>query len=141
MAITGLSKLENTEYISEKDPCKTEAEGATVFILGAIDKETLGALRDNMQILEMAEGKNRVVMNTTSVYVKACRIGLRGWRNFKDANGKDIPYKTEEDTLFGKGYRVITQDIIGMFPMDLLIELGQAIVEKNSRMDPKLLKN
>ena len=46
-----------------------------------------------MQILEMAEGKNRVVMNTTSVYVKACRIGLRGWRNFKDANGKDIPYK------------------------------------------------
>lgn len=141
MAITGLSKLENTDYISEKDPCKTEAEGATVFVLGALDKETLGALRDSMQTLEMSEGKNRVVMNTSAVFVKACRVGLRGWRNFKDADGKDIPFKTEDDYLFGKSCKLLTQETVGKFPMDLLMELGQAIVEKNSKLDSKLLKN
>ena len=141
MAITGLSKLETVDYIASKDPCKTEAEGATVFVLGTLDKETVGALRDSMQSLEMADGKQKIVMNTSATMVKACRMGLKGWRNFKDSEGKDIPFKTEEEYMFGKSFKVVSKETMDKIPLDLIIELGQAIVDKNSKMDAVLLKN
>jgi len=141
MAITGLSKIETTEYISEKDPCKTEAEGATVFLLGAIDKELVGALRDNAQTMDLTDGKQSMVLNTSAMMVKACRAGLRGWRNFKDDSGKDIMFKLEEGYLFGKPLKLVSEETIAKMPFDLVIELGRAIVDKNSRMDATLLKN
>ena len=136
-----MSKVETTDYISEKDPCKSEAEGATVFMLGAVDKEIIGALRDSMQSLEMADGKQKVVMNTSATLVKACRIGLKGWRNFKDSEGKDIPFKLEEGYPFGKALKIVSKETMDKIPLDLAIELGQAIVDKNSKMDAVLLKN
>ena len=141
MAITGMSKVETVDFISEKDPCKSESEGATVFILGAVDKEIIGALRDSMQSLEMTDGKQKVVMNTSATLVKACRIGLKGWRNFKDAEGKDIPFKLEEGYPFGKSMKIVSKETMEKLPLDLAIELGQAIVDKNSKMDAVLLKN
>ena len=141
MAITGLSKQETTEYISEKDPCKNEAEGATVFLIGAVDKETIGALKDSAQILEQVDGSQRIILNTSATMTRACRVGLRGWRNFKDANGKDIPFRTEEDYLFGKSRKLVTEDAIACLPYDLIMELGRVIVDKNSRMDDVISKN
>lgn len=141
MAITGLSKQETTEYISEKDPCKSEAEGATVFMIGAVDKETIGALKDGAQILESVDGTQRIVLNTSATMVKACRVGLRGWRNFKDAQGKDIPFKTEEGYLFGKPVRLVTEETMSLLPYDLIMELGRVIVDKNSKMDATISKN
>jgi len=141
MAITGLSKIETSEYISEKDPCKTEQEGATVFLIGAIDKETLGALRDSAQAMEMVEGKQQLIMNTSAMFVKACRAGLRGWRNFKDETGKDIIFKSEDGYLFEKQLKLVSKETIDKMPFDLVIELGRAIVDKNSRLDATLLKN
>ena len=141
MAITGLSKQETSEYISEKDPCKSEAEGATVFIIGAVDKETIGALKDGAQILETSDGVQRIVLNTSATMVKACRVGLRGWRNFKDAQGKDIPFKTVEDYMFSKAVRLVSDDTIAAMPYDLIMELGRVIVDRNSKMDSTLSKN
>lgn len=141
MAITGLSKLETSEYISEKDPCENEEKGATIFILGVLDKETLGALKDSAQTMELVEGKQSMVLNTSSMLVKACRAGLKGWRNFKDETGKDIMFKLEEGYLFDKPLKLVSKDTIDKMPFDLVIELGRAIVDKNSRLDAKLLKN
>ena len=141
MAITGLSKIETSEYISEADSCATEADGATVFLLGAVDKETLGALRDNAQTIEFVDGKQSMVMNNAAMMVRACRIGLRGWRNFKDIEGKDIPFRVEDGVLFGKEMKLVSQETIDKMPFDLVIELGRAIVAKNSKLDSKLLKN
>lgn len=141
MAITGLNKLETVDYISEKDPCKSEAEGATVFVLGSVDKEIIGAIKDSMQSLEMVDGKQKIVMNTSASYIKACRVGLRGWRNFKDSEGKDIPFKLEEGYPFGKAMKIVSKETMEKIPLDLAIELGQAIVDKNSKMDANLLKN
>lgn len=141
MAITGLSKVETTEYISEKDPCKNEAEGASVFLIGAIDKELVGALRDSAQTMELVEGKQTMVLNTSSMYIKACRAGLKGWRNFKDESGKDIMFKVEDGYLFDKALKLVSKETMDKIPFDLAIELGRAIVDKNTKMDATLLKN
>lgn len=141
MAITGLSKIETSEYISENDPCKTEQEGATVFLIGAVDKETIGALKDNAQAMELVDGKQQMVVNTSATMIKACRAGLRGWRNFKDENGKDIIFKLEDGYLFDKSMKLVSKETIDKMPFDLVIELGRAIVDKNSKLDATLLKN
>lgn len=141
MAITGLSKIETSEYISEGDPCKTEQEGATVFLIGAVDKETIGGLRDELQHLETIGEKQIVKLNTSAVFTKACKVGLKGWRNFKDADGKDIPFKLVDGFMYNKEMKVLSPESINGLPFDLIMELGRAIVEKNSKLDSKLLKN
>ena len=141
MAITGLSKIETSEYICENDPCKNEAEGATVFLLGAVDKEVIGSLRDELQHIETVGDHQIIKLNTSSVFTKACKVGLRGWRNFKDSTGKDIPFRVVDGFVCGKEAKVLSQESLGSLPFDLIIELGRAIVEKNSKLDSKLLKN
>lgn len=141
MAITGLSKIETSEYISESDPCKTEQEGATVFLIGAVDKETIGGLRDELQHLETVGEKQIVKLNTSAVFTKACKVGLKGWRNFKDKDGKDIPFRLVDGFMYNKETKVLAPESINGLPFDLIMELGRAIVEKNSKLDSKLLKN
>lgn len=141
MAITGLSKIETTEYISENDPCKSEAEGATVFLIGAVDKELIGGLRDELQHIESVGDKQIIKLNTSAVFTKACKVGLKGWRNFKDKDGKDIPFRLVDGFIYSKEVKVLSPESINGLPFDLIMELGRVIVEKNSKLDATLLKN
>lgn len=141
MAITGLSKIETSEYICEGDPCKTEKEGATVFLIGAVDKEIIGALRDELQHIETVGDRQIIKLNTSEVFTKACKVGLKGWRNFKDKEGRDIPFRLVDGFMYTREMKVLSPESLNGLPFDLIMELGRAIVEKNSKLDSELLKN
>lgn len=144
MAILGISTFENQEYISEKDPAKTKEEGATVFILGSLDVDIKAKLTDRSFSMEVGSGDQKINSQNNTVALDAVRFGLRGWENFKDKDGKAIPFKSEETLIGGRMYSVVSQKTLNSLPIDLIVELGNKImrvntvseqVEKNSKTE------
>jgi hypothetical protein len=133
MPITGVSLTETTEYVSQHDSVKTKEEGATVFVLGAIDADIRLKLTDSLvTMVHNGAGGMGIQTNRNTVNLSAVRYGLKGWSNLKDKTGKDIAIKFDKEAHGQKLYDVVAQESLNALPNHIIKELGMKILEVNS---------
>jgi hypothetical protein len=149
MALIGLSRSDTIEYVSDSDPCKkwidvpidpndpsrgTERkpvieEGATVFLIGQLDVFLMGRIYDQASTLTRNDENDEVGLKTNLnlTNIDAVRFGLRGWRNFRDKDGSDLPFATVKRRCNGRDYQVVTDACLKFLGIQLVQELAHEI--------------
>lgn len=132
MAIIGISKTEEERIYHPGDENEPE-EKRTYFVVGAVDLDTRIKLMDRQQVQEMtAEGNYRLVSRGYETNADWCRAGLKGWTNFKDEHGKDIPCHIIQGALFGKPMSVLSDESLAFIPPHIVSWIGQEIMTRNT---------
>lgn len=132
MAIVGLSKAEETRVFHPSEEELPEAD-RTYFLIGPVDKDTQNKLIDRTQVQEMtADGGIRIVSRGAEINSDWCRAGLKGWENFKDEKGQDIPYKTASYLMYGKSIIAMSDESLAALPTHIIAWLGQEIMTINT---------
>lgn len=136
--LTGLRLNATKEYISEQDEAKgtpTENEDATIFTIGTISRRVAVYIKDKTTSFRSDEDAGEAGMvadfKMNLVAYETVRFGLRGWKNFKDADGNPIPFKTEKEELANGTYDVVTAKCLDAIPYDVMLELSGQINEIN----------
>ncbi len=133
MAVVGLSIGGTREFVaaSDKGPDKT------IWVLGTLDAYTWAYLNDNLAEFEVEISEDETVVPKTRMKIhasaiEACRYGLRGWKNFKDEKGGEIPFETEKIQLTdGRVYQVVKSGVLGRIPIDVIMEISNKLREVN----------
>lgn len=100
----------------------------TVFILGVLSASAEAAIEDAL----VKVSPDRSMTAATGSHVMAVlRSGLRGWRNFRDATGSEVPFPTSKATM-RNGRPTITDDGLTMLSPRHRKELADAIIERNT---------
>ena len=120
--ITGINLAEVKEYISKHD----KEEPKTTWLLGSLDSEMFDVL---------GEGTNSLKQISDVV-----RLGLRGFKGFRSADGHDMPFVRVEEVIGGRRYLVVTDDIMRVIPPMVKAELGSEIL-KMSKVSEEEAKN
>lgn len=130
-------------YVSNLDPAKGTDE-ATVFELGTLDSRIMGRITD--KATTMSINPNRpddevdTTVNASEVAFETVQYGLRGWKNFVDDDGKEIPFKTTKRNHGGTSYRVVDEDVLKMLPRAVIVELA-AEIRKDNELSEAEAKN
>lgn len=114
MAIRGLTLSSTFEYQSDADPDKG-TPNATVFVLGPLDVFVSTHLFDGA--MEVGPDQ-QVQFRSNAANLDAVRFGLKGWRNFKNEDGSDIPFETTERNLLGRKYVGVFDDCLARISID-----------------------
>ena len=128
MAIKALT-LSSVKLIeSESDPAKGTAD-ATRFTIGAIDAFVSAYVFDRTLTFTEADagGIATAQVKMSEANLEAVRFGLRGWENFKDQSGNDVPFTTSDRIVMGKKYVAVADDCLALLNQDLVRELAAAI--------------
>lgn len=110
----------------------TYGDDATIFRLSSLDVYLMADIYDNTSAWSQnqataGEATLRTKLNKTNL--EACRFGLRGWSNFKDAKGNDITLEKVNITYNGRDYEVVSDTSLQMLGIRLVNELGAKIKE------------
>lgn len=121
------STRENIPFILERER-ELPPEQQTTFFLATLPHHVV------LQLLELG-GQNR-----TRDYIElAMRAGLRGWKQFPDEKGNETPFRREENktvTIHGAEVKgPVTPATLAVIPVDIVMELVQAIVRENRITD------
>ncbi|RLA87314.1 MAG: hypothetical protein DRG40_00700 [Deltaproteobacteria bacterium] len=127
MAIKALRLGETWEYVSKFDPDK---ENPTVWILGTLDSEVYSLLMDELAVYRVEGGQPEpdMKLNYFERNLRTVQYGLKGWKNFKDEKGKEIPFETERR---GK-HEVVRADLVRRIPFPVIQELAEEILKANT---------
>lgn len=87
-----LNPRDTFDYVLECDRDLPE-EQQTVFVLRGLTVAQEAKVSDSM--ISTVAGSDEIHMRAGSHALTILRMGLRGWRNFKDESGADVPF--EED--------------------------------------------
>lgn len=128
--IRGHSLKESFPYISDLDDAKTEAEGATVFLLRSIPVEVRTRIQD--EAAQFGDFGATLKPRNNQQYLELVRWGLGNVRNYKDEDDKDIPFETEDMPHAGSVIKVPTYDFLGTLDPRLIPELGKKILSMNT---------
>lgn len=120
--VVSRSTRENIPYVlqAERD---LSAEQQTTFKLASLSHDTLLAI---LQLI--SEGQPRKWVKV------ALAAGLRGWSNFRDADGNETEFRRSERSVTMHGVEIskpVTDKTLDAIPTELLLELAQAVVEAN----------
>jgi hypothetical protein len=142
MAVYGLTSNQTLNYVLRDDPCRGKKgeplEGATVFMLATVDGYVQAYLKDILRRVEIktVDNDNEDVSLEAKTYAdvyeaayETCRFGIKGWSNFCDMSGKEIPFDTEKYLLGKKNYTVAKRSCIARLTTDQAIELMHMIFE------------
>lgn len=131
--LVGLTMTAQTHYVSALDPAKGTPE-ATTFLLGSIDRATMARIMDKALVFKQGDGDeagaSQVRMN--EVNYELVRHGLKGWTNFKDADGNDIPLETVADASIGRLRQVVSHASMDRLSMDLISDIAREVNRINS---------
>jgi hypothetical protein len=150
MALIGISVGDTFDYVSDSDPAKKRVDvpidsedpskgsrsevvigdDATVFELGVLDVFLMGMIYDRATAISKAEDDSlgfSTRVNQTNI--EAVRFGLRGWRNFRDRDGREIPFETTKHHVGNRKYMVVADDCLNRLGIRRIRELGQQIKE------------
>lgn len=113
-----------------------QKEGTTpvVFKLGTLSSRLLAHLRDEATSFVPDPSNPETVVakflpNHSSF--ETVRFGLKGWENFRDVDGGDIPFKTVKRSIAGVTVDAVSDDTMDQLPLDVIRDLSNAIVEGN----------
>ena len=132
MPIFGLSLDTTRTYELSFDPAKGTPE-ATQFTLGALDSRVMGRIRDNATSIMIDRDDESISTNVNAheMRFQTCMFGLRGWKNFADANGNQIAFATSSVTVGSVPYTVVDPNVLKRLPEEALAELAEAIRDIN----------
>jgi hypothetical protein len=89
----------------------TDKENPTVFHLGMLDTLLRVHIDDaHTTLTRILTGTKMSDADMHHKYLEMVRFGLRGWTNFKDASGLDVPFETEKFTVPKVGERLGISD-------------------------------
>lgn len=126
--LKALSTSETWTFESEHDPDKG-TPNATRFTLGVLDVFIRARIFDGSTTIN-EEGL--LSLKHTQMNLESVKFGLRGWENFKDEKGNDIPFETVTQIVNGRKYEVVTDECLGRLNLPVISEIGQAIRDGNS---------
>jgi hypothetical protein len=155
MALIGISRTDTFEYVSDRDPCKRTIpvrqaeggpvqlisqvetvvdEGATVFKLGVLDVFLMGQIYDRStkvtrSIVDNPDGDINVITQVNATNIDAVKFGLKGWQNFKDGGGNDLPFQSVKQFIMGREYEVCADETLRLLGIQLIQELAGKIKE------------
>ncbi len=136
MAIRGISLSETETFILPID----DPTNPTKWKIGVIDSLIMAEIQDLITIFEPGAGgdrnapaKTKLCMNL--VQVEAARYGLKGWENYVDNTGMQIPFRTEKKYVGGKTVDAVADDLLRTIPFDIVSALGKRILDKNKFLE------
>lgn len=137
MALIGIDPSEVLEYISKKDP---DPKNPTVFKLGVVDSLTIAKIEDNLTVFTIdpnnPEAKTDTKMSTGKREIELIRAGLKGWDNYKDKKGADIPFTTTYSRAGGSTkIEIPNDDTIKRLSTIIVKELSGEIYNQNKVSD------
>lgn len=97
-------------------------ETKPVFRLGSLTPQEEAFIEN--ETVALIDGSQRVQIGT--IKLETLRRGLRGWRNMRDRDGNEVPFKSN-----GSPNRP-SEESIGAIPLRLRAELANAITERNT---------
>ena len=129
MAIISLDPDTVVEYSLSRD----EGPDKTVFLLGVLDSFLMGQIGKEAHVDQIAAGEDNpgsgkafALLNLTALY------GIKGWRNFRDQSGNEIPFETEDVEIELIGTRpVMKRTLLRRFKVSDITELASQI-QRNS---------
>ena len=133
MSITGLRLDSTEEFVSDLDENKGTDGEVTVWVLGTLSSRVLTYLRDKSTSFSTnKDGEISATFAPFSSAYETTRIGLRGWKNFKDTSGGDIPFHTVSEEVAGVMMAVVAPACMDILPVELIRELSEQITGVNS---------
>jgi len=121
----------NSESTFDYSLISDTGDNKTIFKLGVIDAFVRAFIDDTHTSIKKEDGSMDDIA-ISDKYVQFVKFGLRGWDNFKDSNGNEILFQTEEKVFPRIGKRTIVSDnCLAKLDLQWIIELGLQIVIHN----------
>jgi len=143
MALIGIDPDEIFEFVSKHEK---DLESPTVFKLGVIDSLTIAKIEDNLTVFTIdpkdTDAKTDTKMSTGKREVELVKAGLKGWDNFKDKKGNDIPFEVQPNRSQsqGKTVDIPKESTLKRIPKIILTELANELYNQN-KLDEVERKN
>lgn len=135
MALIAIDPEATIDYslLSDTGPDKT------VFKLGTIDAFVRAYLDDTHINIRKGDTVDINDVAFNHKLLEIVRFGLKGWTNFKDADGKDVPFVTEDIAVPNVGRRMaVSEDSMKHLSFSWVIELAVKINDHNSLKEADL---
>ena len=135
MGIQAIDLAEVTDYVSKFDKGKKDEQ--TIWQLGCLDSRIKKSIEDIAWEYEAnpnapSEAKAKASFNIGKTELDFVQFGLKGFKNFRNKQGKEIYYKDETKNVNGKIYHVLNSDLLGIIPGNIIAELAEKIKEINN---------
>jgi hypothetical protein len=134
MAVKALDLARVWGFVSDDDPDKGDPSKETKWLLGALDATIMAHIQDKLtQFSPTGDGKSATAkIDFNAAAIRAVELALRGWTNFKDASGKDVPFETEETFIGGRKYEQVKREIVDRIPLDTIVDIYTEIKSANT---------
>lgn len=111
--------------------------GVTCFDLSPIDGVLLSAIEDSQTQFKVSgadeNGSPDISINLHAKRVEMVRFGLKGWSNFKDATGQDVPFTLSKQPVGRVGVRpCVSPQSLMRLPKQVIDELAEKISEMST---------
>ncbi len=131
---------DGTKFILGTIPKRLEAQlsdEAMELSIEADDLEALSRLGDdadagNKTAIAAMDGDVGLKVSPSQQAYETVRHGLKGWENFPNADGEEIPFETEDTTFGGRKVRVVTRKAMESLRLSWIRELSTAIAKGNT---------
>lgn len=115
------------EYVLECDR-KLPDDEQTKFVLKVLTLGELANLEDSL--FRMDPGSGEAKLMTGSHAIKILKLGLRGWRNFNDANQQPVEFETRRTGTSAGPRDEVTDSCLERLHPDWRRELANAITSQ-----------
>jgi hypothetical protein len=123
--IIPLSKKTVSEYIIRAD---RDSAAPTTFLIAPLSVIQRAQIEDQQaqyfKSTDDAAPKPAFCLAYNQGFAMAVRLGLKGWRNLKDASGAEVPFKESAG--------VLDEDTLNLLPYEVVQELGAKILSLSS---------
>ena len=122
----------NCEAIHDYSLNSDEGPDKTIFKIGVLDSFVRAYIDDSHSTFKKDTESLFDDVGIHDKYLQFVRFGLKGWSNFKDSEGKDVPFEITEIDVPRIGKRKVVSDE-SMKKLDLkwTIEIGLEVVSSN----------
>lgn len=137
MALVGIRVGATREYELKRDPERGTPE-ATKFLIGTVLARVAGWIKDRAATFTGSpDGGSEITaaFHGNDAAYDLVRFGLKGWSNFRNDTGNDLPFKTESRIIKGVSLDAVTDECMDALSLEDIRELSEEI-EKANTVDP-----
>ena len=143
MAIVGITPEAVREYVvvsNRKDPVEQQVK----WLIGPVDSLSMARMNDTyMELGVDAASGDEITPTSKNLRIfewatDICKYGLKGWSNFRDANGNEIAFATKKVVAGGLIKEVVDPVVLSRIPLEVLQELSVEIRSVNSLSETEI---
>lgn len=115
---------------------KDDNEDPTIFVIGILDSLIKSNLTDLGMVYKYnpdapKESLAEARMDISKQELEFVRFGVKKIENFKDKDGKDIPFKTVKRMVGVVEYQIVSDETLKYIPLNAIRELANVIAAEN----------